>query len=154
MKTITIQWLRNNDACDGQVNLIKRLFGETIELTQENWDKAIANDVEVSWLEDYLSPNQRKKYDISIQPAKDECKKIQDPAVDEYEDVVGPVREAYKKILWSNADYETKQLAFVEYQKIQNPAFEKYNSIFLPAEEVFDKIANQALFEALISDVE
>lgn len=152
MKTITTKWLRENEACDEQVELVEKLFGQEVELTQENWDKAIENRVEVEWLVDYLSLCQRQEYFEKIKPDEEEYALSYNLALEEYEKVVQPPRADYVRIVFSDEDAEIKRLAYVEYQKIQQPAWNVFNTANISTSDELNRKNNQTLFDVLTKE--
>ena len=54
-RTITVAWLREQDACAGQVATVSKEWGETIPLTRENLRRAAALQLDLRWLAGHLN---------------------------------------------------------------------------------------------------
>ena len=99
MNTITLEQLKEHEACTRQLLLFKELFGKEVELTVRrcikyydkfNWDWAAGYLLSDELYEEYLNIRQL---------AWEEYKKIQQPAWEEYKKIQQPAWEEYKKKL-------------------------------------------------------
>ena len=106
---ITIDMLRQHNACSDQQELFVTTFGKSAKLTWRNWSKAIKAGLSVSWVECLLSD-----------PALAEYKKVSDPAWAEYEKVRDAALAEYKKV---------SDPALAEYKKVRDPAWAEYEKV-------------------------
>ncbi len=77
MKKITVEMLREMDACKDQVEVFERIFPDGASVTMKSLKKARDARLDIAWLECLLS----------------------DPALEKYKKVVGLARAKYYKVV-------------------------------------------------------
>ena len=117
-KVITLGMLIRKKACQNQVDLFKKYFGKSVEITEDICLKYY-NEFEFDWLIDnMLNEERREAYKAIKEPAWEDYKAIQGPANEAYKVIQRSVYEAYKVIHGP---------AYIAYKAIQEPAYEAYN---------------------------
>ena len=69
MKTLTLAWLNSKKPCEEGLAAFEALFGESVDVTLENCQKAVDEDLEIGWLVEQLPAPAYKLYDESTAPA-------------------------------------------------------------------------------------
>ena len=114
---ITIEMLREKDACPDQVKLFAELFPEGAEATYANADRAFKANLDIEWAARHLlSPKGLAEYKRIEGLAMAEYERIEGPALAEYERIKGPTWAEYERIEGpARAEYERKRArAFVD----------------------------------------
>lgn len=151
-KTLKLSDLTDKKACEEQVKLFKKLFGEELELTSEeqaveialehyskfnrNW--VIANLLDLPTQEEYQKVRQLawKEYEKVQQPTREEYRRIQQPAWREYRRIQQLAREEYLNV---------EKPAWKEYMRVERPAWKEYLRVERPAWERYVRVHNLAL---------
>ena len=129
MNTITLEQLKEHNACLEQMLLFNEIFGEEVKVTVKrcvkyydkfSWEWAAMNLLSNELCGEFLN---------IIQPAREEYLKIEQPAWKEY--------------------LKIKQLAYEEYLKIRRSAYEEYSKIRRSAYKEYEKIEQLARKEYL-----
>jgi hypothetical protein len=106
---ITLQQLRKLNACSGQVQLFKDMFGERVEVSLAN-DKAYGHLFDINWLvgkllnASYLTEYKRVRASDYVEykrvraTAWPEYERVADTAYAEYESVVATAYAEYRRI--------------------------------------------------------
>jgi len=89
---ITLDMLRQHDACSDQRELFVDTFGQSAKLTRRNWARAIKVGLSVSWMERLLSAPAWAEYEKARDAAWSEYEKVSDAAL--YDALVADLAEA------------------------------------------------------------
>ena len=114
MRTITVVELETNQACSSQVALFKRLFGESVEITEQ---LCLDHHVEFNWhwtAQHFLTA-----------PALTEFSRITAPAWAEYTRIEDQAWSEFSRI----TDQAITDQARAEYVRITAPAWAEYARI-------------------------
>ena len=88
---ITLDMLRQHDACSDQQELFVATFGQSAKLTRRNWARAIKVGLSVSWMERLLSDAALAEYVKVRDAALAEYVKARDAAL--YDALVADLAE-------------------------------------------------------------
>ena len=110
---ITTEMLREKEACSDQVAVFMAEWPEGAEATKKNWTRAIKLDLDVTFVECFLSPAALKEYHKIERAARKEYYKIKRAAWEEYNKIRQPAWEEYLKI---------ERAAWEEYREIAHAA--------------------------------
>ena len=102
MKTITIEWLTEHDACHGQQDLFAKTFPKGARITLANCQKAVREGLNLYWLAEKLFPA---------------------TALKAYQDATAPAEKAYKDATataWKAYQDATATLFFACAQKMES----------------------------------
>ena len=106
---ITLQQLRELEACEDQAKLFEATFGDAAELTVENADRAVEARLNTDWLASRtLTAAAREEYQRVKAPALAECQRVEAHALAEYERVEAHARAEYERV---------RDAAWAEYQR-------------------------------------
>ena len=98
MRTITVEYLREQHACREQVELFKQTFGTEVEITRDNLIKASLARLRIPWLANLLLPEQQMQiYKRMFIKAMTICAKQAEPARLAHEAVVKPALWEYNR---------------------------------------------------------
>ena len=141
MKTITLDQLKEYEACVEQLHLFKELFGNEVEVTvkrcAEYYDKFSWN-----WAAAFLlSVELREEYSKIRRSAWEEYLNMKQLAYKGYLKIEQPALKEYEKI---------RRLVYKEYEKIRRSAWEKYLKIERSAYEEYLKKIAQAFGECYL----
>jgi cell division septum initiation protein DivIVA len=118
---ITLEELKNKNACSEHLELFKRHFGESVKLTREVLIAAPSQGFNLDWLaENFLSEYQRAEYQRVTAPALAEYERVTAPALAEYERVTAPALAEYERV--------TAQ-ALAEYERVEAQAWAEYKRV-------------------------
>jgi hypothetical protein len=137
-RIITLQQLKDANACVAHIRFFKHTFGNSVKVTEESilkvYDKFDWNFA----AEHFLSEKALAEYEKIKAPAYAEYKKINAAAYAEYKKIQASALAEYKKI---------EVPAFAEYKKIEASALAEYQKKIAPAWAEYEKIETSALAE-------
>ena len=124
-RIITLDMLRQHNACSDQQELFVDTFGQSAKLTRRNWARAIKVGLSVFWMERLLSA-----------PAWAAYVKVRALALAEYVKASAPAQAEYEKVRDAAlAEYEkVRALALAEYVKVRDAAL--YDALVADLAEV------------------
>ena len=127
-RTLLLSTLLEKDACEQQVMLFRKKFGESVEVTPELC-AAVATEFDFSWAADnLLSQSARADYKSFITAAWADYKRFIAPALDDFERVKTAAWADYKSFItpaW--ADYERVMAsAWADYERVKAAAWVDY----------------------------
>jgi hypothetical protein len=95
---LTLQQLKNKRACQGQVDLFRQTFGESVEITPALCE-SVAARFDWNWASaNLLTPAASAEYERIQGPAYAEYKRVQGAALAEYERVEGAAYTEYERV--------------------------------------------------------
>ena len=113
---ITKQDLINANACNEQVNLFEKTFGDSVVVTVEQ-AKKVAHLFDWSWAVRLLDGQGRAEYWRDAAIAWAEHQRVREAAWAEYKRVAEPARVEYERV---------QAPAWAEYQRVAEPARAEY----------------------------
>ena len=120
MTTITVDYLREQDACPEQVELFAETFGQSAELTRENLIKAAQAGLDTGWLAKcLLDEDAELRFYRSLYPAL--C---------HYNAIVGAAHQRHEKIVsaLSGAQrYRFERAAYAAFDAVRNAQRRAYD---------------------------
>jgi hypothetical protein len=123
-RTLTLQQLKDANACHAQVSLFQRTFGESVEVTVE-LAKQYAQQFDFGFAaQRFLSAPARAEYDKVAAAAWAEYDKVRAAAFAEYHKVIAPARAEYDKVAAA---------AWAEYHKVIAAAWAEYDKVIAAA---------------------
>ncbi len=134
-KTITLEWLEEEYACGDQIEIFKRVFGDSAELNETNAVKAIEAEFDLGWLAEH----------VLTEGVGDEFNQIRAVAWNEYNKVTSVAWNKYHKLrvaAWAAYErdgdgcdeyHRIKDLAAAEYRHVQVTALADRNRIIATA---------------------
>jgi len=160
MKTITMQYLKDQQACPEQVELFAEIFGLRAELSRENLLKAALANLNISWLAPrLLTGPELGKYNKLVRDADITFAIDSMPATLVREAIVAPAwlafeasrKAAYEAFIAGgscDAYDETVKLAERAYNEAVAPAHQFFNETVAPARLIRDTITANAFADA------
>lgn len=134
MKTITRNHLEFHEACEQQLDLFIEEFGDSVELTKENWNRAIAVGLEVVWLFKFLPIGKRAVFTEYRTEQSEKYQEVHKPLWEAYKEIEKPAYDKYNSInMRAYDEYNENNISVTEYLDIKEPAYAKYREIKQPA---------------------
>jgi uncharacterized membrane protein YqiK len=140
VKQITLDHLKQHQACNEQVRLFATTFGTSASLTLKNLDKAIKAGLQINWLTNLLTPENRAEYERVRDTAYAEYQRVKDTALAEYERATAPARAEYKRV---------RDTAWAEYQRAAAPALAEYQRATAPAWAEYQRAIARTILKLL-----
>jgi hypothetical protein len=142
-RTLTLQQLKDADACNAQVVLFRQTFGVSVEVTGELAEQ-YAQQFDFGFAaQRFLSAPALAEYKKVAAPARAEYDKARAPALAEYKKVAAPARAEYDK---------ARAPALAEYKKVAAAARAEYDKVIAPAYAEYHKVRAQAFANSYIND--
>jgi uncharacterized membrane protein YqiK len=140
MKQITLDHLKQHQACNEQVRLFAATFGASASLTLKNLNKAIKAGLQINWLTNLLTPENWAEYKRVRAPAWAEYERVRDTAWAEYKRVRAPAWAEYERV---------RAPAWAEYQRATAPAWAEYERVAAPAWAEYQRVTARTLLKLL-----
>ena len=135
MKKITLQQLKDLDACQDQVDLFADTFGDEVIIKSEKHARKLADkypEFDYGWIAvNMLSEAARAEYKEVRGPAWAEYQEVLDAAFAEYEKALEAALAEHRKGLDSTwASYlKVRASALAEYEEVRGPAWAEYRKV-------------------------
>ena len=152
MKTITLQQLIDKDACDYQVELFKKTFGDSVEVTRELAIK-YAKDFAFDWAADnLLDAPTRKIYKKTRDTAMVIYNASEATALTIYKETCAPARKLYDETCaTANKIYNASEATASKiYEETCAPANKIYEETLAPARKLYYETSATAFVEAYL----
>ena len=125
---ITLKQLQNKHACEPQVDLFKKLFGESATFTAEQGQELALeyfDKFDITWA----------SHNLLTVPARKECEKTRYSARRKYEKARDSASEEYEKARYSASEEYKKAYASAleEYEKVVASAWKEYEKAYAVA---------------------
>jgi hypothetical protein len=128
---LTAQQLIDEHACIGQVKLFRKMFGDSVNVTQRLC-VSVAGKFDFCWAARHL---------LSLQ-ALDEYKRVTAPALAKYERVRAPALAEYNRVMApALAEYNrVMALAWAECERVMAPAWAECERVMAPALDEYKRV--------------
>ena len=148
---ITLELLRSKKACQSQLVLFQKYFGDSpVTLTEEIFTK-FSSKFDISWASrNLLYLKDLTEYLKVRDTAYAVYEKVRDAYWSEYLKVTAPTWDEYNEALveeyekvrgWDYSEYQkVRDAAWDEYQKVSEPASAKYKKVIEPAYAEYHKV--------------
>ncbi len=139
-ETITLEWLAEQYACEDQIEIFKKVFGDSAELNETNAVKALEAELDLDWLARH----------ILTTTALEEFERIQAIAEDEYERILAIAEDEYERIRATSWDeYERSGHSEAEYDRIKDPAWAEFSRVIKTALAEYDRVMATAILSLI-----
>ena len=126
---ITLQQLRELEACEDQAKLFEATFGDAAELTVENADRAVEARLNTDWLASRtLTASAREEYERVEAHALAEYDRVEAHALAECRHVTAAARAKYDRATvaaWAKY-VRVEAHALAEYERVRDAAWAEY----------------------------
>jgi cell division septum initiation protein DivIVA len=143
-RTVTLERLKNKNACSEHIKLFEKHFGESVRLTREVLIAAAPQGFNLDWLaENFLNKKQRAEYKRVEADALAQCERVEADAWAEYKRVTADALAQYQRV---------KAPALAQYQRVETPALAEYQRVTADALAQYQRVKAQALADILQLD--
>ncbi len=145
---ITLEWLREQRACDDQVAIFKQVFGNEAALDMPSAVKAIEARLDLDWLAGHLlGPAAGAEYDRVRAPALAQYDRVTAAAGAEYDRVTAAAGAEYERVTDpARAEYDrVRAPARAEYDRVRAPARAEYERVRAAAGAEYDRVRAAAI---------
>lgn len=155
LKKLVLAELRALRICGYQASKFELVFGDIMELTEQNWKMAIAINLDISWLaNNYLSKEQKELYIRVEKSAYEVYKSAKLKLRAKY---VQNVQRAYVEYLHTKLPIyieglETGEPAYREYKLAQSSALEVYDTLEAIEYKKYKEVKYWTMYNILIED--
>lgn len=98
MKTVTLEWLEEQGACEKQRLIFEQEWGASVELSLASLKRAVELELDLDWLAEYLlSASALAAYNEATASATADYDEAIAPGRKAYNEAIASAREAYKE---------------------------------------------------------